>query len=376
MTSPAPSQMSRGLSIYLDIVRFLAALEVFLSHAARFPFTGIRPSWWNAYGHEAVVLFFVLSGFLITYAATEREHTAGRFFVSRLSRIYSVALPALVLTLALDLVGRAAAPAIYAPFTAYDQIPVRLAISALLVNESWGLSVQTFSNTPYWSIAYELWYYFLFGSALFFTGRTRWGLLALFGLIAGPKVLLLFPIWLLGSWAYRETGSRAWHPGVRWAALLAVVPVTLLFSRCDVPGLGDALLIDVMGREAWRDLAWSRHVLTDTLFAVFVALHFVAAKHLAPSAGRLVAAVEPVARALSRFTFTLYLIHQPVMLLVGAMTVTAVPTAAMPMVVLGAVAVAVIAFGPLTEQQRHRLTGPLMRVAGARIDRMAGARRV
>jgi peptidoglycan/LPS O-acetylase OafA/YrhL len=363
--------MSRGLSVYLDVLRFLAALEVFLSHAARFPFTGIRPAWWNAFGHEAVILFFVLSGFVICHAATGEDRRPGRFFVDRVSRIYSVALPALALTLLLDMIGRAAAPEIYDGIAAHNRLAERLLVSALLVNESWGLEVQALSNTPYWSISYEIWYYFIFGSAVFFRGAVRWVAVTLFCLIAGPKVLLLLPVWLLGSWAYRETRSAAWSPVTIRAAFVAVVPVVVLFDHFDIARFGNEVLIAMLGEAAWRQLGWSRHVLSDTLLAAVVALHFVAAKRLAAQSPPMILFAEPLARSLSRYTFTLYLIHQPVLLFVGACLGPVVPVAVMPFVLLSGMAVAVVAFGSVTEGQRHRLTGPLMRLAGTRIDRLA-----
>ena len=47
--------------------------------------------------HTAVIVFFVLSGFVISWAA-ERDGTAREYILNRASRIYSVALPALALT--------------------------------------------------------------------------------------------------------------------------------------------------------------------------------------------------------------------------------------------------------------------------------------
>ena len=54
--------MSGTLSIYLDIVRFAAALVVFLGHAADSRFTGGFLWQFNLINQEAVTIFFVLSG--------------------------------------------------------------------------------------------------------------------------------------------------------------------------------------------------------------------------------------------------------------------------------------------------------------------------
>jgi hypothetical protein len=83
-STPDPG-MHPGLSFYLDLIRFISALEVFLYHIglARF-------------GHEAVIVFFVLSGYVISYTAKNNDRTIGRYAISRFTRVYSVALPALV----------------------------------------------------------------------------------------------------------------------------------------------------------------------------------------------------------------------------------------------------------------------------------------
>src|SRR5260221_5563674 len=60
-------------------------------------------------GHSAVVIFFVLSGYVITYVASERETTLRDFALSRCARIYAVAVPTLILAIVLDAFFMAAA---------------------------------------------------------------------------------------------------------------------------------------------------------------------------------------------------------------------------------------------------------------------------
>src|SRR4051794_17257355 len=102
--------MKRGLSIYLDLVRVVAALLVFVHHLSLDFGCYARPEAGCVLvpyhvGHSSVVLFFVLSGYVITYVAHERERTLSAFALARVARIYSVAVPALVLTMALDGLG-------------------------------------------------------------------------------------------------------------------------------------------------------------------------------------------------------------------------------------------------------------------------------
>jgi len=123
-----------------------------------FRIVGLKYAWWNVNGHEAVVVFFVLSGFVITFAAGERDRTLERYIVSRLTRVLSVAVPAVLLTYVADRVGHSIDPALYSRFSLMQPV-VRLIAGLTLLNESW-VSIQIFSNTPIWSIGYEFWYYF------------------------------------------------------------------------------------------------------------------------------------------------------------------------------------------------------------------------
>ena len=97
----AALSLDRSFSIYLDLVRFLAALAVVAMHFAQL---GIVQAPWAPQlmllGREAVVAFFVLSGFVIAYTTHERRPSAREYAVARCARLYSVALPILLLALA------------------------------------------------------------------------------------------------------------------------------------------------------------------------------------------------------------------------------------------------------------------------------------
>lgn len=96
--------MNRETSLYLDAVRFLAALMVFMAHVTGTMFAGM---FWQLgqFGAEAVDAFFVLSGFVIGFVTTERENSLSLYAIARISRIYSVALPAVIATFVLDRIG-------------------------------------------------------------------------------------------------------------------------------------------------------------------------------------------------------------------------------------------------------------------------------
>ena len=65
--------MTNALSLYLDALRFGAAFIVFLSHFGRVSgglFWQMQP-----YGRTAVLVFFVLSGFVIAWVTETKERT-------------------------------------------------------------------------------------------------------------------------------------------------------------------------------------------------------------------------------------------------------------------------------------------------------------
>ena len=94
--------LTKFQSLYLDFVRISAALCVFIYHL-----TGMPSNWpiiefiRNSHlGDYAVAVFFALSGYVIAYVTSEKERDFTQYAINRAARVYSVAIPAIVLTLA------------------------------------------------------------------------------------------------------------------------------------------------------------------------------------------------------------------------------------------------------------------------------------
>ena len=197
--------MNEDTSVYLDVVRFTAAMAVFFSHACGERLTGGLFWQLGPYGTEAVDVFFVLSGFVIAYVHDAREKAPMRFVVSRFARIYSVAIPALILTFLLDAVGRISRPELYDPSWGYiwhgrgSQFLHALAF----VNQIWFNQIAPGSDLPYWSLGFEVWYYAIFAVAVFMPWRWRIPAVLMLLLFVGPKIVAMFPLWLLGVVAYQ-----------------------------------------------------------------------------------------------------------------------------------------------------------------------------
>jgi peptidoglycan/LPS O-acetylase OafA/YrhL len=351
--------MNPGFSLYLDLVRFLAAFEVFLFHLSALGVAHV-PAPFASYGHEAVVVFFVLSGYVISYAASQRDGDLAGYFVARFTRVFSVTVPAVLLTIVFDKIGTYLDPSVYTQWAGLDRFWPRLLISLALLNENW-VSIQVFSNTPYWSISYEFWYYFLFAGAFFFRGLARTLLLTGFALVAGPKILLLFPIWVAGSWAYFERRSAAWPCLVHWILFLLPLPFLWLYTHASLIQAMSALLKNLLGYQVWREgLSWSRFVLSDTVLGIVVALHFLGAKNLGAILAPPLLRVKRLLRLLAGYTFTLYLLHQPTILIVAAVAGAHRRQPGVPLAIAAGVIVVVAAIGALTENHRYQLQ-PLAR---------------
>ena len=347
--------MERGLSLYLDLLRLAAAAEVLAYHLSGFSFVGGHRVSWNSYGHEAVTIFFVLSGFVICHAATTRDRTLTSFAVSRFTRVYSVAVPCLLLTLAFDVAGHYLAPGFYAGLSPAGSPALRLAIGAAMLNEAW-VSVQMLSNTPYWSISYEFWYYALFGALFYLKGAQRWLVAALCALVAGPKILLLFPIWIMGWAAYSERKSIT---APLWAMILLFVQPVMVFALYEhfqLAKLGGELLQSALGYQPWRiGMAWSRFVLSDSLLGASVALHLIGAKRVGATLRPVLMPIESIIRFGADRSFTLYLLHQPAIIFMAACLATLSLGDMRPYAVALGTIVIVLVVAIATEGQRRHI---------------------
>lgn len=345
--------MNRPFSVYLDGVRFIASFLVYVYHSnQRRIVADILPA--SDYGHSSVIIFFVLSGFVIAYITDTKERHWVTYTASRVSRVYSVAVPSLVFTVLLDGIGRHLYPALYDGYP-YDHFALRLATSLLMLNEVWFVSITTFSNVPYWSICYELWYYVAFGLLVFLPRRWSWYAVATLLLVLGPKVVLLAPIWGAGVLLYRWRALQTLPMG--WAVVLLVFSVLgiIAFDRAGVEGVTTDWLKLLIGEEWHRQLTFSKFFLGDYLLAALVFANFVAMRRVALLLSPLLLAIERPVRFLATYTFTLYLLHQPLFLFWAAVIQGDPQGYGYWLSTTALVLLSVMAIGYFTENKRHSL---------------------
>jgi peptidoglycan/LPS O-acetylase OafA/YrhL len=308
--------MTPQSSTFLDASRFVAAIVVLLSHLTLRSLNGVFP--WVSCAHEAVIVFFVISGYVIGFVADTRENTPADFAAARLGRLYSVVAPALLLTVVLDAFGMAARPELY--IASDHQWPaLRILANLLFIQQSWNITVTPLSNGPFWSLAFEFWYYVMFAVWHFTRGPARMVGIGLALLCAGPRIAAFFPVWLLGLAAYRA--SRHWHPraALRLACFLAAGLALYLLLKFGNPF--DWIREDAQSHfPDWHlELGGMRLLLgdipslpSDLLVGVLFAAMVFCAQGPLP-AGAWVARGAGLVRYLSGSTFSLYLFHAPVM---------------------------------------------------------------
>lgn len=133
------------------MVRFAAALTVALGHVTQDFFSDNTKDLTN-YAFGAVGVFFVLSGFVIRYITRTRVGALRAYAIDRASRIYSVALPCLLLTILLDSISYSANPSFYLKHWGEGlRHPVKdLVLTSLYLGQAWFQNIWPLSNGPFW----------------------------------------------------------------------------------------------------------------------------------------------------------------------------------------------------------------------------------
>lgn len=170
--------MNNAQATYLDILRGVAAQLVLFGHIFSMV---LFPGETTGLGDLGVIIFFILSGFLITYTSLLKKSRSHYSFTGYLSdrffRIFVPYVPAVFLIVVLDSYVFLFTEAIeylnyfnlknlLATLTMTQQHPI-----GLILDKLFGLSefkLTTFGSArPLWTVASEWWLYLVFGLVLF-----------------------------------------------------------------------------------------------------------------------------------------------------------------------------------------------------------------
>lgn len=319
--------------VHLDMLRGIAAFVVVAEHARAFIFvqyselSGLHPAWQifyavTTFGHQAVMIFFALSGFLVGGKVFEDFRTGTwswpKYALRRLTRLWIVVLPALILTLLLDQLGSTFGFAegyegisrnLYSSLPA-DGVGAEHSVFIFLGN---AVFLQTIivpvygSNGPLWSLAYEFWYYVMapFLASMLYLARHPATLIVntlIFGVI----------FWLLPEPIIY--GGLIWLGGAIARVLLPslnhfIQPHSGILTLLGLIVVGAMLLVAEMRLLPAADLVLG--------FAVAAVLPILA---VAPVRGQ---TYQKIASGMAEISYTLYATHFP--LLMGATMIFLAP---------------------------------------------------
>ncbi|SFG35460.1 acyltransferase family protein [Methylobacterium gossipiicola] len=299
----------------LDGVRGLAAQAVVITHALEMAFlpahgTGAGITGWI--GRASVMLFFVLSGFVIATSLSRSARRDGRFLVAyavhRVARIAPPLVFAIGLTFAVGALGQAGVTLL-----TRSGEPYTMGLLAFLrgITLTFAPTDATFViDNPLWSLRQEAYLYAVAAFvALGVVGRGAARALG-FALAAGLVFATANRFFYLQSLALFGAGAASallgGHPGLhRLATSPALWPIAALALAAPLAFVARPDFVDAMS-------AWGPFLAYQAVLGLPLALGLLALATESTPVARVFAAFEGAAT----FSYTLYVVHMPVLVLV------------------------------------------------------------
>jgi peptidoglycan/LPS O-acetylase OafA/YrhL len=298
-------------SLLMNLLRGMASLQVAAAHLRSELYPGLRGldepglpymvlAFLTGFAHQAVIVFFLISGWLVggsLLGKMGRPRALRAYAIDRVTRLWTVLVPTLLLVIGIGLATGAALPA-PAGFGAAGEFSAGAFVGNLLGLQT--IVVERFGgNYPLWSLANESWYYIQFPLLLLvFTGRGLFQQTAAAAMLALtlaflPYVMsLYFGIWLLGALFSR---IRIDCPAATRLLLLALAAGVSVYYR--INGAND----DIVPESFVQDLVCSLPILL-----------LLASMHQAIGNSPLLRRLGSLGKCLAEFSFTLYVLHVPV----------------------------------------------------------------
>ena len=296
-------RLSQRSSHLMSVARACAALYVVIHHVALardFPFPF---SIFKHFGHQAVIAFFLMSGFLIH--ANERHRVLrepARYALRRGVRIYPALIVALILSIVL----------VSGEWSYRDLIGNLLALQDTMATTP-GTFVGTFKgNSPLWSLSYELWFYLLYPFIMMIFVRS----IKLAHLAVGVTCVLSYTIYIIhpnhflvmtayfASWWAGAAVAEAYGSGKRdvRSMLLQLLALTATCAVATLP------MLFRHGRPSEYPALQANHLWSALLFTV--AIFSPVGAYLAKFAK---AVPVRLATTLASISYGLYVFHWPIL---------------------------------------------------------------
>jgi len=253
MTAPLTLEaaLNRGRHNNLDLLRLIAAMAVVVSHAwplalGRGATEPLQGALGISLGGVAVLLFFFLSGMLVTASAERNRISKGRFVMARVMRIFPGLSVALVVTVLLALASGATAnlsEAVIYILRGLSLVSLQHELSDAFAANPYAGAV----NGPLWTLFYEVGCYALIAAAVWCgllrqafgwsivvaTALGLWVVFELTGWHGGSSIVYRLSVMAPVLLAF-ITGAVFWklriHLVLRWWAGILFVSVAAIFA--------------------------------------------------------------------------------------------------------------------------------------------------
>lgn len=262
--APPRGRTGAAKLLKLEAIRGLAAFYVVLHHTIKFEYYlfGLDLGQLLRFGQEAVILFFIVSGFVIHLSyQTTKDKSFKTYFIKRFARIYVPLIIVFGVGFLLESVRRGA----------MIDLPLIQLVGNLLMLQDWpadkpGVLIEPLlGNDPLWSLAYEWWFYMLyFPLVQLMSDHKRLSLFVFAMAAVAAVVYTLYPSFIPRIFMY----AGIWWTGVFLAELyIRQEPFTL--RTCVLPLGALALICGVLLLKvlAWRyaggELFLGRHPLIE-----------------------------------------------------------------------------------------------------------------
>jgi len=298
--------MNQYQSLYLDILRVLAAQLVVIGHSIAFFYAG------SGYGflqESSVLVFFILSGLVISYSVKIKQqrnnlYNFKEFFIERFARIYSGLIPSLVFILLIDLIH------IYYfsfPYNVKYDFDILAFFGNIFMLQNYPylynlVSIGPFgSGRPLWSLSIEWWLYMAYGIVIFYYTK-QFVVSKLLYLV----VLLIVPI-------YYILGGRGNGLTLYW--LMGVMIMLLSFDKKMVFNQKSSLVFSILFMTLGIVWVYEKSLVYHPVFASIFGLFIFFSLNLL---GQIKYTVDiskskNVIHFFAAYSLTLYLIHYSVL---------------------------------------------------------------
>jgi len=321
--------MNKVKSFYLEVIRIIAAFYVFIYHFGAFTINEklyyATPAFAQKLhlnypaAHCFVIVFFVLSGYLISISINKSGQSFKSFITDRLGRLYSVLIPALFFSFLTVIFIQKMGYEVGQYIVNNSNLILRFILNLFFLSQVLHLCSTPPLNTPFWSVQYELFYYLLLSVFVYIKGWVKYLFLIILLIFSWIKVLILFPIWLMGSSLYFIWEKKKINSFISISLFISTtfLIIFFIFFPDNIPfhkSVGENQLFGFT-------LYFSWNYFSDYLFGVIVLLNMLSFFQLSIFIEKKVSNSEffdlilSKVKTIANCTYTLYLFHLPLLFL-------------------------------------------------------------